>query len=179
MGLRKRIIGAIVLVGLAVIFLPMLLGHRATTSISIGELTTRPAHPDVKFAQESDFQSASPKVQAMQSPTTAVSTTTVMPSAPTAPTVDTKPLATGWMIQLGSFSNQTNAAQLVKQLQAQQYPAFQQTLQRDGNTLYRVMVGPETNQQTAATMLKAINSKFELQGKVTPYQPLQQYGGNT
>jgi DedD protein len=80
-----------------------------------------------------------------------------------------KPAVTAWAIQVGSFSERTNADKLVQELRAARYPAFQEATEVQGNTLYRVRVGPEADRELADAMAEGIAKRFKLNGRVVSY----------
>ena len=151
MGLRKRVIGAVVLVGLAVIFIPMLLNHTVTEKLVMDKLYRTPAEPMITFLDE----------QVIQVPSA------VMPNTPTQ-----QASATAWLIQLASFSTPTNAEQLVNKLQAQQYPAFVQPIKNTDTLPYRVMIGPFTQQEKIQQALRDLQQELALTGKIVVYEPI-------
>lgn len=63
-----------------------------------------------------------------------------------------------WAVQLGAFSNQSKAEQLVAELRKRRYAAFVLEYRAGGQVLYRVRVGPEQDRaravETAARLEK-------------------------
>jgi len=63
-----------------------------------------------------------------------------------------------WAVQLGAFSNQSKAEQLVAELRKRRYAAFILEYRAGGQVLYRVRVGPEQDRaravETAARLEK-------------------------
>jgi DedD protein len=63
-----------------------------------------------------------------------------------------------WAVQLGAFSNQSKAEQLVVELRKRRYAAFVLEYRAGGQVLYRVRVGPEQDRaravETAARLEK-------------------------
>jgi DedD protein len=57
-----------------------------------------------------------------------------------------------WAVQVGSFSNQDNAARLQMQLVAAGYAAFVARLVTDGRTMHRVRVGPVDTRESAESL---------------------------
>lgn len=97
---------------------------------------------------------------------------------PTRPPSKPKPVAakpapvpdSGWVVQLGSFSNKQNAQRLADEVSGRGFPAFLMALDRSGKKLYRVRVGPrETRAQ--ATELAGRLAKVGYSGQVTRQQP--------
>jgi len=83
----------------------------------------------------------------------------------TAKQVEIDPV-TAWTVQLGSFSEKTNAERMVKQLKAKEYPAFVNRYQNDaGKILFRVRVGTEKDRKRADKLQSRLN-KSGFNGKV-------------
>ena len=79
----------------------------------------------------------------------------------------------GWVIQVGSFSQQENAEKLVKELQDKKYAAFTDQVDLKGQILHRVLVGPEVDKKRAEQILVNLNKLLEpkkLSGKIKRYQ---------
>ncbi len=63
-----------------------------------------------------------------------------------------------WGVQLGSFSNQDNAGELVTDLIAQGYPAYVIATSGVGRTMYRVRVGPRPSRDSAAELARTLTA---------------------
>jgi len=74
-----------------------------------------------------------------------------------------------WVVQLGSFSSEENAQSLNKKLRKAGYPAFVEPLKKNGQTSYRVRVGPEIKRSDAESLLKILKDKFDLEGIIVSY----------
>ena len=173
--LKKRLVGAAVLVALAVIFIPMLLEDETVVDTGITR-TNIPPRPEAPFSsriqpleskEESAVAAAEPKplkpVPAIPvSPPPKAATVTKpaepeksspKPAVPKVAVAKTpiKPIAS-WVIQVGSFAKQENANNLVKQLRAMKFAAFMEKVVVDQKTRYRVRVGPEIDQKKAQQM---------------------------
>ncbi len=68
-------------------------------------------------------------------------------------------------LQLGTFSNQTNAGKLVKQLKSKGYQAYSKVSTTDANKVIRVFVDT-TDLKAANTALKKIERTFKLHGAI-------------
>jgi len=72
---------------------------------------------------------------------------------------DNKPTASGgWAVQLGSFSNQATAGNMVRQLRADGYDAFVMPVKSGSATLYRVRIGPVNDRDAATKILGRIKA---------------------
>jgi DedD protein len=77
--------------------------------------------------------------------------------------------ATGmWAVQLGSFSNQTNAERLAAELRKQGYAAFLSRVQTSAEVLHRVRVGPQQNRESAEQVAARLGSDGH-KGQVVPH----------
>ncbi len=68
------------------------------------------------------------------------------------------PVTTGWAVQVGSFSNETNARRLMEHLKGSGYPAFVVRNVVNGRVMFRVRVGPESDQLRAEALLDRLKS---------------------
>ena len=98
--------------------------------------------------------------------TTPVETKPAVASAPApAPTGKTAPTS-GWLVQLGSFSNARNATGLKDRLLKKSYPAFIRTSRTDNGEVTRVFVGPSANRQQATQLAARLFTETHLKGMV-------------
>ncbi|MDP6675862.1 MAG: SPOR domain-containing protein [Gammaproteobacteria bacterium] len=82
-----------------------------------------------------------------------------------------KPLPkTGWVVQLGSFSNQKNAQQLADAVGKHGFSVFLMPLDRSGKKLYRVRVGPRDTRAQAEKLAGKL-VKVGYTGQVTRQLP--------
>jgi len=195
--LKERLVGAAVLVVIAVIFIPMLLtGPIDSTSIT---KTNIPDRPTEKFnsklvplsdslkpiAEVDDISSDRKEVTDNQNKkkTTRVENQSNIkdlqennePTADIKKPVQVKVIKdkqvglTAWVVQLGSFSSKVNADKLNLNLRKSGFPAFVEPLTKNGETSYRVRVGPEILRADADALLKKIKTKMKLDGIVLNY----------
>jgi DedD protein len=97
----------------------------------------------------------------------------IPPSAPeTSPPVATPQVAgssggtEGWVVQLGSFSNQKNADELREKLQKMAYHVFVERITQDGQTVYRVRIGPQRQRSEADTIRDRLARELQLNAMV-------------
>lgn len=185
-GLKKRLIGATVLVSLIVIFVPMLLEKESVVSTGLEE-NIIPDKPETDFSSrvlplETEDLSKPPAAEAEQDikPIPENGLARKEPEAK----IEPKPAATkekkpaprvglsAWVIQVGSFSKRSNADKLVKDLQGKKYTAFTDQVDVKGKVLYRVLVGPEVDKKRAEKMLLDLNKHLKakkLTGRLKSY----------
>ncbi|NNE39079.1 MAG: hypothetical protein HKN08_12295 [Gammaproteobacteria bacterium] len=92
-----------------------------------------------------------------------------IPQAVTRIETDNSQALSGWVVQLGSFSNQANAQGLVNDLLTQGYPAFIEELSGDSESIFRVRVGPELERDDAEKIHQSLISKTGIQGIILSY----------
>lgn len=66
--------------------------------------------------------------------------------------------ATGWAVQVGSFTNESNARRLMEYLKGNGYPAFVVRNVVNGRVMFRVRVGPESDRLRADALLERLKS---------------------
>jgi DedD protein len=191
--LKERLIGAAVLVMMAVILIPMILDDTADSDISITE-SNIPSRP------EDDFNSRIVPVKESDMtpiPVESVSETITEPveeilEAATPPVVEEMPVVeedrktapaqikektasnkqmgvTAWVVQLGSFSSEENAKGLNEKLRLAGYPAFVEPLKRQSGIAYRVRVGPEILRSDAEALQQKLKKSMQIDGIVIRY----------
>ena len=178
--LKQRMVGAAVLVSMAVIFLPMVLETASDTHESITESNV-PPQPKGAFqsrivpATEAELQD--PQRSAL--PPAAAPSTEQPPAETRVPaqkqTARKQPVKqvtgglTAWVVQLGSFSETGNAVGLLNRLRAKGYAAFVETVKLDGGRSTRVYIGPELLRARALKAQKQLEREFGMKGLVVRY----------
>ena len=173
--LQQRLVGAVVLVSLGVIFIPALLdgaGYKSRHSRSI-EIPMEP-----EFAPLTQLE-----VAKIKTPKELVADKTVEkrkpaskrePAKVTAPVVKptvvvkkkvAEPLQ-AWVVQVGTFSQKSNALVLQDKLRADKHPAFVTDSKVKGKTSYKVKVGPIVDKTRADRLKKIIKKAHDLDGYV-------------
>lgn len=191
--LKQRLVGAVVLVSLAVIFIPVILegpgdewpprNHNipqppaldfrtgmelplpeATDAPAAGPASASPAVAPVPPAAEPE-PALTPVPEALAQAEPAPPATPAPPPAAPAGKAAAAP-ADGWYAQVGSFSQQANAEGLRARLVKAGYAAhLQQTATGKGSS-YRVLVGPERTREAAEKLLQTLGRKQQLKGIV-------------
>ena len=191
--LKERLIGAAVLVLLAVIFVPMLLDDSAQYNTEIKE-SNIPEKPVNEFSSRViPIEETAPVSEQMTSDNvTEITDEPVLAEAGTvaeqttdnthgteADAVEETPVASAprdkhvgvraWIVQLGSFSSETNAQKLNEDLRKRGFTAFVEPLQQKSKTIYRVRVGPELLRSDAEDICDKIEKSMQMEGIVIPY----------
>lgn len=180
--LRKRLMGAIVLIALGILLpfgLSQWLSDPAPVngdSVRVYEITpqgeARPiADPEPKPDSDTSPE-PSPAVSEPPPPAPEDETTMFGPEAAPEPepepstepepsdTVveEDEPAGESWAVQVGSFRSEENARGLMGELAAD-FPAFYGESEVDGVTYYRVRVGPYADEQQARRAAETLNER--------------------
>lgn len=188
-GLKQRMVGALVLLALAVIFLPMLLTREdplRQVRVDAPSMPSAPAMPQIDIqpvavpepealAQEpvpediSAQSVATPETPApspVKSPEPAAAQASAPAPAP-AGRLDVNGLPVSWSVQLASLSSLSGAQSLQKTLRGQGYNAYIRSV--DG--MNRVFVGPLIERVEADRLRDQLQRQHKLNGFVVRFQP--------
>ncbi|HEY0720187.1 MAG TPA: SPOR domain-containing protein [Gammaproteobacteria bacterium] len=191
MGLKQRLVGAVVLIALAVIFLPMLLpGNNDSTMPLLGSnvpkppnthfepieipLQLPPAAPAAEVAVVDTPQAGD--VASNEKPQQPAPVATPAPAAAPqpapAPVAASKPPAPGeaWALQLGSFSSSVNALALQEKARKAGFTAYVEKVKGEQGISYRVRVGPESSRERADALRERVQGKLGMVGMVVPHK---------
>lgn len=190
-ALQNRLVGTVILVALAVIFLPDLLdGEKKSNADLFVDVPARPSMQVVvkhkPFPQQAVTNAVSREVeivheQPIDEPRR--QSANAQAAAPDKPGQDnalarqtvvkhdkqTKLQSAGWVLQLGSFRHQANVRILLDKLEAAGYRAFSRPVQTSSGTLTKVFVGPDVDKKKLQKALPHLKQVTNLQGKLTPF----------
>jgi DedD protein len=190
-ALKERIIGAAVLVVLAVLVVPIFLDGPPTVGETVTERVLLPGQDDQKtrtVVLERDRTEPVPAANAAADEPEANDEETEQPvirspepsRLPPKPAAEPEPepeqaiarpatSSTGmWAVQLGSFSSKENAEKLAADLRKQGYAAFLSRLDASSGTLHRVRIGPQKDRAGAEAMAARLE-KVGHEGQVVPH----------
>ena len=183
---KQRIIGAIVLVALAVIFIPILLpGHRdlgfsdteshippkpdELENLKVLELEKPLAAPAPREIVRTPIDERSPPAPQTESePPVVEQKPAAADKKPSKPPVeqdkksDTTTTPKAWVVQVGSFSKRENAMRLRDQLRGKGYKTFVEQISAADKIFYRVRVGPVVSRSNALDLQKELQTKMKL-----------------
>ena len=196
--LKQRLIGAVVLVSLAVIFIPIILegpddewtprshslpdkpqlDYRADMELVLPPPVQVDEQPDTTEVEETSLTGEQPVTKTIKPvaapPASATkpvkSETTTRPPAKPAPSAAalSKSLK-GWFVQVGSFGQEMNAKGLQDRLVASGFKAKLQEIEIGNKRAYRVLVGPSATRADAEKQAASLKSGQQLKGMVVEY----------
>lgn len=149
--LKQRLVGAIVVTLLGVIFLPMIFED----ALEHDRIFENDPPPFPTRAFESG-------IAEMQSEVTEASKGELGKIA-ARPSV---PVASAWALQVGSFAQVDNAKLLRDKLRKAGFPAFVEAGENQQDRLFRVLVGPTLTKDQAVGWQKELQEKLNLDGYV-------------
>lgn len=185
--LKQRLVGAIVLVALAVIFIPMLLsgGRDMEMPVFGSNVPERSAeisnikHIDIDEMQQTERSPTNPKAipiaEGMPEPDVIkekVKSSIVETIANLSESDKGKKSVvkeTVWAVQVGSFTKRSNALGLKEKLRKKKMPAFVERIMKNNKAVYRVRVGPEITQKKAEALKQKLKKEMKLTGLVVKH----------
>lgn len=183
-GLKQRMVGALVLVALAVIFLPMLFSRPdeqrqiVVDAPAMPAMPAMPEHPvvpaEVPEPEPIPEPPQLPQTQAEPAVAESAPAPAVPPPAPSEPAkpashLDANSLPVSWSVQLASLSSRERAVELQQRLRSQGYNAYVRSV--DG--MNRVFVGPVIERAEANRLRDQLNRQQKLNGFIVRFQPEQ------
>ena len=189
-GFRQRVVGALVLVALAVIFLPMLFSREnelRQVRVDVPAMPDKPSMPEIALdpvvVPEPVAEDEEPPVEPVpQVPDEALVVAPQPEEAPKAQAevprpaaaeqkpasgLDASNLPVSWSVQLASLSSRAGAEKLQQTLRGNGYNAYIRTF--DG--MNRVFVGPVVERAEADRLRDLLNRQQNLKGFVVRFQP--------
>jgi DedD protein len=185
-SLKERVIGAIVLVVVAVLIVPVFLDGTADDTEIVSEVVTLPgqnvqenmtqvvvlnrdrAEPVPKSAPASAPQETKPEPIISKPREAAKKVVSAPVSAAKERPIEPESSTGMWAVQLGSFSNQENAERLAADLRKQGYAAFLSQLDTGAGALHRVRIGPQKDRDGAESVAAKL-AKSGHSGQVVPH----------
>jgi DedD protein len=183
-SLKQRIVGALVLVALAVIFLPMLFSRPDDLRQVVVDAPPMPQAPvmvpvtqepvivpepeplpeDPSVMTPADAEQASAAVAAVANPV-AVAETPV--ASKPASRLDQNNLPVTWSVQLASLASLSSAQDLQQKLRSKGYNAYVRSF--DGKN--RVLVGPVVDRAEADRLRDQLGRQQNLNGFIVRFEP--------
>ncbi len=171
--LKRRLVGAVVLVSLAVIFLPMLVEQEQLGEVRIesSNIPPRPADPARFQSSVLPTPLESPLIQPLEpeGETAAAPDLSLLEAVEADEPEQPRTGLSAWVVQVASLSSKESADNLESKLRADGYSAFVEPVSLKGRDLYRVRVGPELDRKRAEQIAESIRKAVDLKGQVVRY----------
>lgn len=195
-GTKQRIVGTVVLLTLAFIFLPIVFDGQGSYEPA---MTSRiPDSPQVSILPEpvqsrpiiiaeteteteaelaspasNDAAGAEVPIAVEAAPESVGGTTSEPVFSREVPQLDRAGLPQAWVVQLASFADVENARNLLARLQSAGYKAYIRSVVGDQGGRSRVLVGPWVVRARADETQTELQAQFQLAGMVVAYELLQ------
>ena len=185
--LKRRLVGAAVIVSLVVIFVPMLLDEPVDTDqtelpdqipdkpkvlqrpLPSQEILPEPIPPETVAPAQTPVDTGPKESPPVSSePPEPVPTSTLTEQADSSPE-GKRASPTAWLVQVGSFTQRDNATKLVERLKQASLPAQLHEVTIDGKRHFRVQMLPQLDRRDAETLIKRIKKEFELTATLLRY----------
>ena len=171
--LKERLIGIIVFISLAVIFIPIFLTEpvnlvmedKNNLSDSGNSEFVSKLKPVDDTNQESDIGNVEYSVSVEQIPEAAVNVISSKSDAPRTDEVGQM----NWIVQIGSFSNKENAEKLNLRAKNAGFRSFINPITQNNKIMHQVCLGPEYDEVDANKLHNEIKDKMKLNGIVKKY----------
>jgi len=197
-GAKQRIVGTVVLLALALIFLPIIFDGQGSYQAPVSSripvtpiisilpepIQSRPVIVGNVETVESETSTTvslieeviepveeSTVANAIEEPTNDVEITeSAAIFTREVPQLSDAGLPQGWVVRLGSFSDSENASNLVTRLQDAGYKAYSRTMRSDQGALTGVFVGPWLDRGQVNEYQQKLQEEFSLAGLVVRYE---------
>lgn len=155
--LQQRIVGAVVLVTLGVIFIPALLDGSGYKSRQVQhvKIKDKPAFPPL--SQKKLKPIATPREISKASQTKKAATGSISSK---------KKVIKSFALQVGTFATNENAEKLQNKLRKAGYTTFVHKIQAKGKPAYQVRIGPELEFKLLEKIKKEVNKTQKIDGYI-------------
>jgi len=232
-SLKQRIIGAVVLAALAIIFLPAILKEKTSNGTFESQIPDKPEalktyrvdtqkvdslikesdlkrreiekqKPELSISEinnpelnSSDLELSKqinsditvdssvnkdeqPKAVTQAGKSEVASQEEELANTETKPTSDDKKTTIGekftdaaWVVQVASFSNESNAIKMVDKLKKGSYKAYRRKITTNKRVVFRVFVGPYIEKHKAKASLTEISKLSQSDAVIRPFDPIK------
>tara|TARA_R110000824_G_scaffold288508_2_gene476622 strand:+ start:204050 stop:204640 length:591 start_codon:yes stop_codon:yes gene_type:complete len=187
-AMKQRLIGAVVLGCLAIIFLPILLDGEGVSTPALNTtipvaptfpepLIVEPQRPNIlsdseailldSAAADADAAATVPQTDSIAEATQSQATSAA--TGEDRPALDSEGLPQAWSIRLGLFGDNANAETLVAQLLERDYRAYSQPVRTSRGELTAVFVGPVLTRTDAEALRSELSESFNLEALIVDF----------
>ena len=177
-GFRQRLVGALVLICLAVILWPIVFSNsvkpvvdRQTQIPPMPQLEKytipEPQKPKGIEPVNTDTIAEPPKAVAKKQQVVEQSKAAVKQEA----ALDKRGLPVSWVLQVASLSQLKSAQDLVNKLKKEGYKSYSTTVNVDNKKVFRVFVGPKFKKEELEKARKRIDKAHKVGSRIVRYKP--------
>ena len=162
--LKYRIVGASVLLALAVIFIPMILDGSGQETVTKMEMDI-PPEPTLIFSDEKIVKEKMPAPEFSNANKSDTETALDIEEDVVAENIvskNTSPDLQSWIVQVGAFGEKEKAVAFKDKLVAAKFDALVEVGKSNNKEVYRVKVGPMLTQDEATKIKEKLSKEMEL-----------------
>lgn len=169
-GLKQRLVGAIALLALAVIFLPVLFDRDPI--VPVDQTTQIPPPPDIVTVEVAEpvppeNVDLAPAPQAMYVPD---EEDQVRPGIEP-PGLEASGVPKSWVLQVASFRDQSHAERLREKLLDKKFSAYTRKADYKNGAIFRVYVGPKLDKASLSAEKEQIDAQFKVDSIILEFKP--------
>lgn len=184
--IQQRLVGALVLLALVFLIVPVLLDGEGRIPEKITQIPPKPKRPDlshIRVAEPAqdilptlpDEPPAPVEVPAeatAEAESSRESSSSAENGAPATDSGQSAIVGKAWSVQVASFKDSAKAAELRDELRGKGYKTYvNEVILSDGTLFTQVLVGPDTELDAVRALKEEIKQSTGLQGLVVRYQP--------
>lgn len=170
---KQRIVGAFVLLALALIFFPLMFDFSEERRVD--KTSIIPPQPDIQPAviPEPERPVGIVPAPADEEIFTVSEEDVASPAdlEPEPPGLDEQGIPLAWVVQVASFKERGKAEDMVARLQQDNHKSFLQRATTTAGVTYRVLVGPNIRKQDALNEKRRIDSRYGSDALVLRFKP--------
>ena len=170
-GLRRRLVGAIVIAAVAVIFIPLIFDGTEEERLAVIEEI--PPAPTFDFREQiavSDIQAAMEFRRRANAATMPQERASIGDETESQNLLDQNGLPTGWSLQVASFRERENAVALRSEIRELGHGAYVLLNRTNEGQFYQVLVGPSLDREGLSRAGQEIADKMGLTVQIVRYR---------
>lgn len=169
-GIKQRVVGAVVLTAVAVLFLPALFERESRRKVD----TTTQIPPAPVIEAVDIQQPVRPEgIVAAKDPVEMFQPDESMPvdETPVTEKLSEKGIPRAWVIQVASFKSEQRAEALLQRLQSKGYTAYSRKASTSKGDAFRVFVGPKVDKTRVWEIKKELDKMLNTKTLVLKFKP--------
>lgn len=169
-GLKQRLIGALVLLALAVIFVPVIFDRERIEPVD--KRTQIPAAPHIEPVDETLFSPSPKPLPSVTAETMYIpDDNNVADLRPEKPALDSQGVPKSWVLQVASFRFEKSAEDVRDKLIEAGYASYIETVETDSGRLRRVFVGPKIDKNILIEQKRTIKETYGFDALLLKFEP--------
>ncbi len=189
--LRQRLVGALILVALGVVFWPIIfvqpdqfpalerrpvppsprVDNSPLPAPDSAGLRTSPAPAIADIAENADVDMPPEAYNGTELSAANASGPSTRDQAPQVPALDSDGIPIAWSLQVATMSSRGKAKKLRDELNQHAMKAYLKPLSRNGDTWFRVYVGPKFERAQLESIKQSVDARYGVESLIARYVP--------